>query len=189
MARKKMVTREQILTAAHKIVRTKGLSSLTARNIAEQVGCSTQPIYLEFENMGDLRDVLFEEIYEYLEQEVYPIPHTGDPIVDLALNYINLAKEQPKLFSALFVEKQYENRMLNFSYEYFMKILEKSEKYKDLNEDEVETLLNGTWVVATGVANLSASGTIKPTDDQKIQLMKDSISAMLSLDHKLKLSF
>ena len=55
MARKKTITREQILVAAHQVISDKGFSHFTARNIATQMNCSTQPIYLEFKNMDDLK--------------------------------------------------------------------------------------------------------------------------------------
>lgn len=45
---KKTITKEQILTAAYEVVATEGFSKFTARNIANKMKCSTQPIYLEF---------------------------------------------------------------------------------------------------------------------------------------------
>mgnify|MGYP002128688326 CR=1 FL=1 len=56
MARRKTITRDQILTAAHQVISEKGFSHFTARNIATQMNCSTQPIYLEFKNMNDLKE-------------------------------------------------------------------------------------------------------------------------------------
>lgn len=55
MARKKTITREQILAAAYEVAATDGFTRFTARNIANKMNCSTQPIYLEFKNMDDLR--------------------------------------------------------------------------------------------------------------------------------------
>ncbi|MDR2833999.1 MAG: TetR/AcrR family transcriptional regulator [Streptococcaceae bacterium] len=188
MARKKTVTRPQILDAAYGIVSTDGFSSLTARNIATQMGCSTQPIYLEFENMGELKDKLFERIYQHLEEDVFPKKHSGDPIVDLALNYMEFAKEEPRLYTALFLEKGNESRMLEFSYNLFFKKLDEDEKYANLTNEVKENLLNGTWVIATGVASLASSGNIHPTQEQKIQLMKDAITALLNIEHKLDLN-
>ncbi|ELB47462.1 hypothetical protein OKE_03168 [Enterococcus faecium EnGen0043] len=58
MARKKTITREQILAAAYEVAATDGFTRFTARNIANKMNCSTQPIYLEFKNMDDLRQAL-----------------------------------------------------------------------------------------------------------------------------------
>ncbi len=45
MARKKPLRKEQILTVAYEVVATEGFSKFTARNIANKMKCSTQPIY------------------------------------------------------------------------------------------------------------------------------------------------
>lgn len=62
MARKKTITKDHILNAAYEIVATEGFSRFTARNIASKMKCSTQPIYLEFKNMDDLKNALFDKI-------------------------------------------------------------------------------------------------------------------------------
>ena len=46
--------KNQILDAAYSIAKRDGLSLITARNVAKEIGCSTQPIYLEFENMDEI---------------------------------------------------------------------------------------------------------------------------------------
>ncbi|MDR0922715.1 MAG: TetR/AcrR family transcriptional regulator [Lactobacillales bacterium] len=190
MARRKTITREQILDAAYDLVATEGFSHFTARNIANKIGCSTQPIYLEFKNMAELRDNLFDRIYAYLSNSVYPTRHTGDPIVDLSLNYIKFAKNESRLYRALFLEDSGGgSRMNEFSYNYFSNLVRNHETYSHLSEEMIKSLLNGTWIVATGIANLAASGSIRPTEEQKIQLIKDSIQAVLGLDHVINLNY
>lgn len=101
MARKKTITKDQILNAAYEVVTAEGFSRFTARNIANKMDCSTQPIYLEFKNMDDLKRALLERIYQHLENDIYPEEHTGKPIVDLALNYIQFANKEKKLYRSI----------------------------------------------------------------------------------------
>ncbi|WP_049218827.1 TetR/AcrR family transcriptional regulator, partial [Enterococcus avium] len=54
--RRKVYTKDQILKAAYEVVENEGFSGFTARNIAKKMGISTQPIYLEFKNMSDLKN-------------------------------------------------------------------------------------------------------------------------------------
>ena len=64
--RRKVYTREHILKAAYELINREGFGNFTARNIAKHMGISTQPIYLEFENMQDLKIPwwrLFSKIY------------------------------------------------------------------------------------------------------------------------------
>ncbi|MCI1919097.1 TetR/AcrR family transcriptional regulator [Enterococcus hirae] len=191
MARKKTITKEQILDAAYNLVKNEGFSRFTARNIASTMGCSTQPIYLEFKNMEDLRRALFEKIYHYLGNEVYPTPHTGDPLIDLGLNYINFANTERRLYRSLFLEEYGGGAaMQKFSLEYFFEHIPKGERYQELNEKDLQALHEGNWIVATGIASLMSSRIIAPTDDQIIQLLEESIISIAKLyDFKLAKPF
>ncbi len=90
--RRKVYTKDQILKAAYDVVAKEGFKGFTARNIAKKMGISTQPIYLEFKNMEDLKNTLLDSIFEQLKEDVFPIERTGDKIIDLGLNYIYFAK-------------------------------------------------------------------------------------------------
>ena len=55
--------------------------------------------------MDDLRQALFEQIYDYLQYEVFPVEHTGNTIIDLAFNYIHFARREKKLYRSLYLEE------------------------------------------------------------------------------------
>lgn len=180
MARKKTITKDQILNAAYEVVATEGFSKFTARNIATKMNCSTQPIYLEFKNMDDLKEALFEKIHRYLAKEVFPVTHTGNTIVDLALNYIHFAKNESKLYRALYLEEYGGGkRMQEFSYSYFSSAVKQDSDYEKLNDIEINSLHMGTWIVATGIAALMTSGIIRPTDQQIDYLLRETIDQIL----------
>lgn len=179
MARKKTITRDDILNAAFKVVANEGFAHFTARNVASKVGSSTQPIYLEFKNMQDLREAVFNKIYYYLEDEVFSVSHTGDAIVDLGLNYIHFAQNEKKLYYALYLDDATDGeRMLKFSWRYFVKFAMHDEKYASLPKEELSRLHIGTWTVATGIASLMSSGIISPTDDEIIKMIEAGISSI-----------
>ena len=172
MARKKTITKEQILTAAYEVVATEGFSKFTARNIANK--------------MDDLRDALFQKIHKYLAKEVFPVKHTGNTIVDLALDYIHFATSESKLYRALYLEEYGGGKkMQEFSYHYFTEAVKADPEYANLNDVQIDSLHMGTWVVATGVAALMTSGIIHPSEEQIIHLMKDSIEAILERDEPI----
>lgn len=49
--------------------------------------------------------MLYSKIHKYLAKEVFPVKHTGNTIVDLALNYIHFATSESKLYRALYLEE------------------------------------------------------------------------------------
>ena len=73
--RRKVYTRDYILKSAYELVEKEGFGNFTARNVAKKMGVSTQPIYLEFENMQDLKDTLIDEIFTELKQKVFVQEH------------------------------------------------------------------------------------------------------------------
>lgn len=71
MVRKKVYKKQHILTAAQDLLTEKGFSFITARNVAEHMGISTQPIYLEFKNMEELKLTLLKTTHEFLDTEFF----------------------------------------------------------------------------------------------------------------------
>lgn len=189
MARRKTITREDILNAAFKLVATEGFGHFTARNVAQKVGSSTQPIYLEFKNMDDLKDAVYEKIYHYLGEEVYAIPHTGDVVVDMALNFVHFAKREKKLYYSLYLDSATDGeRMEKFSHDFFLEMVRKDPNYADLPEEKVESLQVGSFIATTGLASLASSGIIHPTDEEIVALIKDGINMIVNLDHPIHIS-
>ena len=45
MARKEQITKDKILETAFDLAKTDGIEYVTARKLAAQIGCSTQPIF------------------------------------------------------------------------------------------------------------------------------------------------
>ena len=62
MARKKEISKDKILDTAYKMAIKDGIEGLTARGIAKAGHFSTQPLYLEFDNMDDLCAQVLERI-------------------------------------------------------------------------------------------------------------------------------
>ena len=105
MPPKVKITKEEIIRTAVDIVRTGGAQAINARTIAGLLGCSTQPVFSNFDNMEDLRKAVIQEasiIYRTFSQDVirselYPVYKAN------GMAYIRFAKEEPELFKLLFM--------------------------------------------------------------------------------------
>ena len=60
----KKVSGEKIIDAAVEVLREGGAAALNARSVAKQLGCSTQPIYLSFRSMDELKDAMTQRAIE-----------------------------------------------------------------------------------------------------------------------------
>lgn len=106
MARKESISHDYIRESAFNMAREKGIGEVTARKLAAYAGCSTQPIFRQYNNMEEcLSDVFddslsfFDDFYEKFEKGSHV------PFVNLGMAYIAFATEEPNLFSFLFVAK------------------------------------------------------------------------------------
>lgn len=182
MARKKEIDKQRILDAAYKLAVRGGIESLTARNIAKAVKCSTQPIYLEFENMQDLRNQVLAKISDELKSNTLQQNFTGEPLIDLDLSYLYFAKEHIDLFRAMFVDGKFGNQMI---VDTLMGLgLEKFKQQFDaeqLSEERLNHIVISNWIAATGLATLLIDKMANFTQAQMISVLKAQIhEAMLN---------
>ncbi|KFL96467.1 transcriptional regulator [Lactobacillus gasseri SV-16A-US] len=182
MARKKEIDKQRILDAAYKLAVRGGIESLTARNIAKAVNCSTQPIYLEFENMQDLRNQVLARISDELKSNTIQQNFTGEPLIDLDLSYLYFAKEHVDLFRAIFVDGKFGNQMIvdtlmGLGIEKFKQQFD-AEQYSD---ERLKHIIVANWIAATGLATLLISKMANFTQAQMISVLKAQIhDAMLN---------
>ena len=182
MARKKEIDKQSILDAAYKLAVRGGIESLTARNIAKAVNCSTQPIYLEFENMQDLRNQVLARISDELKSNTLQQNFTGEPLIDLDLSYLYFAKEHVDLFRAMFVDGKFGNQMIvdtlmGLGIEKFKQQFD-AEQYSD---ERLKHIIVANWIAATGLATLLINKMANFTQAQMISVLKAQIhDAMLN---------
>ena len=182
MARKKEIDKQRILDAAYKLAVRGGIESLTARNIAKAVKCSTQPIYLEFKNMQDLRNQVLAKISDELKSNTLQQNFTGEPLIDLDLSYLYFAKEHIDLFRAMFVDGKFGNQMIvdtlmGLGLEKFKQQFD-AEQYSD---ERLKHIVISNWIAATGLATLLINKMVNFTQAQMISVLKAQIhDAMLN---------
>lgn len=98
------IPREMILANALKMLIRDGYSALNITAIAQQIGCSTQPISWHFGNMEGLRAALSEYARDYAVSKLFAMQEDAVlSFLDLGLNYLNIAFDEPNLFRYLFM--------------------------------------------------------------------------------------
>ena len=98
MPRKPTTTKEAMIEGAFRLIREKGHESLTARNLAAFLGCSTQPIMYQFPNLDTLRDLVYQKADAFHSEYIL----SGADLLEMGLRYIRFAQEEPHLFRFLF---------------------------------------------------------------------------------------
>lgn len=174
--RRKVYTKDQILKAAHEVVLESGFEKFTARNVAKKMGISTQPIYLEFKNMEDLKHTLLQKIETDLTRKFMSQPITGDLIVDAPVHYVEFALKKPKLFKALFVDPKGGGPiMYEYSVEFYKELSKQSRRFGKLPKEDFELLHLEAWIVVNGLITMLLAGIITLTREELIELVQQLI--------------
>ncbi|MEG0742414.1 MAG: TetR/AcrR family transcriptional regulator [Clostridia bacterium] len=96
--------REAILNAALGLVRTEGIGAVNARAIAKVLGCSTQPLFREFQSMEQIKkELLMKAVEEYDAYIAHSAGLADSPYKGTGMAYLRYAKDDPELFKLLFM--------------------------------------------------------------------------------------
>lgn len=157
MPPKVKITKENIIETAIALVREHGAESINARAIAAALGCSTQPIFSNFESMEDLQSEVLSSAYHhyfgFLEKEVesgkYP------KYKSFGMAYIRFAKEERELFKLLFMRDRSEEGMSATSD--FEVSVEMIMNANGITREKAELMHLEMWVCVHGIATMMAT--------------------------------
>ena len=97
MAPKNKFTREEMVAAAVRVVRSKGISGLTAKSMADELGTSTQPIFTCFGSMDAVKKEVCAAAVNLYDTYVSAGLNESIPFFGFGRQYIRFAKEEPEL--------------------------------------------------------------------------------------------
>ena len=104
----KKITREDIVNAALDVLRESGFQAVNARNVAKKLGCSTQPIYLSFRNMEELKAEMTQRAIEAHTEKVMAAIRRNDGshsrYCDYGIGFIRFAEHEKQLFRWIYLE-------------------------------------------------------------------------------------
>jgi len=96
---KAKITRDMVIEAAFAVARTAGVELVNARTVAQELGCSTQPVMYHFATIEALKRAVYAKADRYHSDYLM---ETEDLPLGIGLNYIRFAIEEPHLFRFLF---------------------------------------------------------------------------------------
>ncbi len=103
------VSQDAIVEKAFELTRRDGFERVTARALAEALGCSTQPIFRAFQSMEALKAAVCERTRRFFEERMTAPPSDADTplFLSMGLTYVNLAQAEPHLFRLLCLSHGY----------------------------------------------------------------------------------
>ena len=152
-------TREEIVAAALAVTRRSGISGLTARSLAAELGCSVKPIFGLFKSMEEVQQAVCtaaNTLYQNaLEQEMrsgsYP------PYKASGMAYIRFAREEKELFKLLFMRDRTEEDSETED-ESIDGIIALISRNTGLSNEDARLFHLEMWIFVHGIATMIVTG-------------------------------
>jgi AcrR family transcriptional regulator len=150
-------SQDTILDEAFRIVRNEGLQGLTARNIARNLGCSTQPVYSAFGSIQQLREVVLQKAKAYAVEYLLQRHQDSDQSFAMGMQYFRFAWEEKVLFRLLFLEGE-EAMTLETMPGFSGPLVERMKQdafLQGLSEDRLKRIGRDMWIYTHGLVALT----------------------------------
>lgn len=175
MPRKETITRDKLLSSAFEIIKEKGIGEFSARHLAAQAGCSTQPIFRLYRNMDDLQKDVYVKCVDFFNEYCTNFEKKSEtPFVDLGMAYITFARQYSNLFRVLFVDNtDSESSMYdlvnggssNFVINEIVKI--------KVEPEAAGEIFSKMWIFIHGVACMVIRNDFDLTDEETAEMLAD----------------
>ena len=102
MPPKTQIPKEMILKTGLDLVIREGYEVINIKRLAEELGCSTQPISWSFGNMEAFREELFQYALNYMNSQMRPNgKNPAAALFSVGETYVNMAFDEPNLIRYL----------------------------------------------------------------------------------------
>lgn len=184
MPPKAKITKEMVINAGLKIVRTEGEENLNVRRVATELNCSTQPVMYHFKTVNDLKSAVYR-LADELHTNFLMIPdeNADNPLLSIGLRYIQFANEEKNLFCFLFQSDKFQNisfRELVYS-DYSAPIIAPICENTGLSELQAKELFESLLICIHGAASLIANNSIDYDNNYFERLMKNTFTGMMCI--------
>ncbi len=180
MPPKKLITKNSILEAAARFVIKEGFSSLNARRLAKELGCSTKPIYAEFGSMGamteELLSLAFSEYSKFINERKKLGRYPEYKAYGMA--YLAFAAERTEMYKLLFmtdaISRPEERDIHNDRDRQIMNL----SQGLGISKEYAEKIQLSMWIFTHGLASLLVSGVIPYSEEVLSEMMSAEYQAL-----------
>lgn len=170
MPPKKQFTKEQIVEAAFEIARKEGMDGLTVRKIADRLGCSVAPVYVNFKNVDELRAAVVKRTYKAAE-ELLMATQTGHRFLDIGVASLRFAKKYSVLFRDLVLkENPYIAEQQEETDGELVELMKTDPDLSRFTVDELKRLLLKMKLFQLGLSVMVANNALPKEFDEEAQI-------------------
>jgi AcrR family transcriptional regulator len=167
-------TKEAIIDAAFDIAKTKGIDSISVRKVADHLGSSIAPIYVNFTDVEELKQAVLEKINEIAQQMVMT-QYSPNPFLNIGIASIKFAREYNVLFKDLIFNNHSLNRVQP-PRSNFLEQMKQSSTLTGFSDEELGGILFKMQVFQLGLSVMDVNGMLPEhfTEETIIRLLESA---------------
>ncbi len=166
MAPKNKFTREEMVAAALRVVRARGIDALTAKTIADELGTSTRPIFTGFGSMDDVRQAVYGAAVRVYDSYTSAGLKEKIPFLGVGKSYIRFAREEPELYRMLFLTRGQEYSAMNSMRHLQQLVRPTLMDIYHITAAEADLYFRDMWLVVHSLSTLIVTGDCGYSDQE-----------------------
>ncbi len=161
--------KELIMDKLLEYAKENGFEDLSARKLANYIGCSVMPIYTAYGDMGQLiekaRETIIDMIVANMDREYIK----NNTLINAGVAVVCFARDYEYLYREVFINSA--NRT------YIRRIIERIQSiivstgntmYEELTEEELNVFLTKSWIMIQGMSAMVCSGQLQNASNKFI---------------------
>lgn len=175
MAPKTKFTKQDIILAAFDIAKTDGIESITIRKVAERLGSSIAPIYVNFNDAEELIQQVVFRAFE-VAKELITEQQSGQPFRDIGVASLRFAKQYPVLYRDLMMKNNPHMKNTPEQIQEVIGMMKQDPELTGFSNEELQSLLLKMQIFQTGLCVMLANDlfTESVDDDKMLELMDEA---------------
>ncbi|MDH3891417.1 MAG: TetR/AcrR family transcriptional regulator [candidate division Zixibacteria bacterium] len=178
MTPKIQFAKPDVVQAAFEVLKDRGLSGLTARNVAGQLGSSTAPVYAHFDNMKELEVAAVRKARDLLI-DYTSRPHTDRVFLSMGVGIAKFARDHARLYRAIFLERKEFRIVVDEFLQALTSEFAKDPRFEAMADEDSKYMLTKMWVFTHGLASLLCVGLVDDESDEHIVSILDSVGTVV----------
>lgn len=190
MPPKNKFTKEDIINVAFNIAKEDGFDGISIRKVASKVGCSIAPIYVNFNDVEDLKSAVVKKI-EKVIKELIDEQNTGEAFLDIGVASVKFARDYSVIYKEFILKGNiYISEKSHYFKDMLIKEMKKDSQLKDFNDEELKLILMKMKAFQIGLSIMATEGEFmeQATDDKIIEILKDvGMESILGVKYRKKI--
>ena len=178
MSRQPKFSKDDIVAAGLRIVKTNGFEAVSARALGKELGTSSSPIFTMFKDMNEVMDAIRTAAEKTFTTRMKGVTDYFPAFKEFGLRLVAFAKEDPNIFQMLFLGKDARPEIAE---SIARECLGAVEQGYGLSPEQSEFLFRQMWPVACGIAALCVKHPEDFTEEDVSKTLSYHFSGIMSI--------